>query len=245
MGKEFARKTIEKVRSEGRRFLTELESKDILRVYGIPTTQEKLAKTPEEAASVAGKMGFPIALKISSPDITHKTDVGGVRLGLKTAEEVKKGFSEIVEDVRRHLRNAKIQGVLVQNMVPLGHEVIVGVTKDPQFGPVLMFGLGGIFVEVLKDVSFHLIPATKEDAMDMVKEIKGFPVLQGYRNLKPADLDALTEIMVKASEVVMDLPEIDEMDLNPIFVHEEGAVAVDARMILSEKKNEIQSSTVN
>lgn len=231
---KFAQKIIKRVRSEARCLLTELESNDILRAYGIATTREKLAKTLEEAIAFACRIGFPIVLKVCSPNIIHKTDVGGVRLGLRTVDEVKINYGEIIDDAKRYGKDADIIGVLVQKMVPSGHEVIVGMTKDPQFGPVIMFGLGGIFVEVLKDVSFRLPPVTKEEALEMISEIKGFPVLKGYRNLKSADLDALTEIIAKTSQMVIDMPEIDEIDLNPIFVHEKGAVAVDARIILSK-----------
>jgi acyl-CoA synthetase (NDP forming) len=173
-----------------------------------------------------------VALKVVSPEITHKSDAGGVKLGLKTSRQVEAAYEEILSAVEQKYPHAVIDGISVQKMARPGIEVIVGMTKDAQFGPVLMFGLGGILVELLKDVSFRIVPLEREDAREMIREIKGYPLLEGYRGREPADLSALEEILFKVSRFVDDHPEIKELDLNPIFAYKDGAVAVDARVIL-------------
>ncbi len=223
---------IEEARSQGRTVLTEIESKEVLAEAGIPVARATLARTPKEAAEAATKAGFPVVLKIVSPDITHKSDVGGVRVGLESAAEVQSAFDEIVASVKSKQPEARIEGVAVQPMAPQGVEVIVGMSKDPQFGPVLMFGLGGIFVEVLKDVAFRIVPLEPRDARQMIREIKGFPVLQGVRGQEPADLAALESLLLKLSEFVEAHPEIDELDLNPVFAYKDGCIAVDARIVV-------------
>ncbi|MBM4323253.1 MAG: acetyl-CoA synthetase [Deltaproteobacteria bacterium] len=226
--------TILKLKKEGRQILTEFESKKFLKQAGIPVIETRLAKTPKEAVAISQKMGFPVALKIASPDIVHKSDSGGVKLSLKNVAEVKAAFKEIVIGAQKKNPSASIEGVSVQKMAKPGTEVIVGTSKDPQFGPVIMFGLGGIFVEVLKDVSFRIIPLSRKDALEMIEEIKGYPVLQGYRGKEPADISALVEIILKISKVMEQNPEIKELELNPIFAYKKGAMAVDARIILEE-----------
>lgn len=223
---------IAKARKQGRKFLLEPEAKTICIEYGIPTTKFMLAKTPEEAVEYAEKIGYPAVLKIVSPDVIHKFDVGGVILNLKSPQEVRKAYNKILENVKKHKPNAKIIGVLVQEMAPPSTEVIVGAIKDPQFGQTLMFGLGGIFVEILKDVAFRIAPITKEEAEEMIREIRAYPVLKGYRNMPPADIQAIIQILINTSKLVMDYPEIQELDLNPIMVYEKGAKTVDARVIL-------------
>ncbi|MFQ5710489.1 MAG: acetate--CoA ligase family protein [Candidatus Geothermarchaeales archaeon] len=232
-GRDRALEILEGVKSGGRGLLTEYEAKEVLRAYHIPTTREKLATNEEEAAAFADEIGYPVVLKICSPDITHKTDAGGVRVGMRTPGDVKAAYGEVVENAKKYRSDARVHGVLVQNMVAAGHEVIVGATRDLRFGPVLMFGLGGIFVEVLGDTSFRLAPVTRGEALEMMREVKAFPILEGYRGLRPADLNALADVIVKASGLVVDLPEIVEVDINPVFAHERGAVAVDARIVLS------------
>ena len=217
---------------EKRALLTEIESKELLKDAGVPVVEAKLAKTKADAMSISKKIGFPVVLKVVSPDITHKSDIGGVKLGLKNAAQVGRAYSEILAAVKKHQRKAKILGVSVQKMVRPGVEVIIGMTKDPQFGPVMMFGLGGILVEVLKDVSFKIVPLAKRDARDMIREIKGYPVLEGYRGQEPADISYLEGLIMKVSEFIEKTPEIKELDLNPIFAYKDGAVAVDARVIL-------------
>jgi acyl-CoA synthetase (NDP forming) len=212
--------------------LTEVESKELLKKAGIPVIATKLARSKKEAISISKQIGFPVVLKVSSPDVIHKSDSGGVKLGLANATQVGKAFSEIISSVKRAYPKAKIQGVSVQLMAPPGVEVIVGMSKDPQFGPVLMFGLGGVFVEVLKDVSFRIVPVTERDAREMIKEIKGYPILEGYRGQKPASIAALEKLIIKVSQFVEKNPQIKELDLNPVFAYPDKAVAVDARIIL-------------
>lgn len=217
---------------EGRKSLLETEAKTLCMEYDIPVTRFKLAKDEEEAAKYATAIGFPIVLKIVSPDIVHKSDVGGVIVGIKNLRDVRTGYRQIVKNVKKHNPDAKIAGILVQEMAPAGTEVIVGSIKDPQFGPAIMFGLGGVFVEVLKDVTFRITPITEDEAAEMISEVKAYPLLKGYRNTPPADLKAITKILVNTSRLVTEHPEIKELDLNPIMVYEKGAKAVDARIIL-------------
>jgi len=212
--------------------LTEIESKELLKKAGIPIVETKRARSKKEAISISKKAGFPVVLKISSPDVVHKSDSGGVKLGLANATQVGKAYNEIMSSVKQAYSEAQIEGVSVQSMAPPGVEVIVGMSKDPQFGPVLMFGLGGILVEVLKDVSFRIVPVTERDAREMIREIKGYPVLEGYRGQKPASIPALEKLIVKVSQFVEKNPQIKELDLNPIFAYPDKAVAVDARIIL-------------
>jgi len=217
---------------EGRKSLLETEAKTVCMEYNIPVTKFKLAKNEAEAVKCASTIGFPIVLKIVSPDIIHKSDVGGVLVGIKNQREVRTSYKQIVKSVKKHNPDAKIAGILVQEMAPSGTEVIVGSIKDPQFGPAIMFGLGGVFVEVLKDVTFRIAPITEDEACEMMSEVKAYPLLKGYRNTPPADLTAITKILVNTSKLVMDHPEIKELDLNPIMVYEKGAKTVDARIIL-------------
>jgi acyl-CoA synthetase (NDP forming) len=212
--------------------LTEIESKELLKKAEIPVVEAKLARSKKEAISISKEMGFPVVLKISSPDVVHKSDSGGVKLGLVNATQVGKAYTEIISSVKQAYPEAQIEGVSVQPMAPPGVEVIVGMSKDPQFGPVLMFGLGGILVEVLKDVSFRIVPVTERDAREMIREIKGYPILEGYRGQKPASIPALEKLIVKVSQFVEKNPQIKELDLNPIFAYSDKAVAVDARIIL-------------
>jgi len=219
-------------KKESRKYLLEPEAKTLCMEYGIPVTKFKVATSPEETAKFAEGIGYPVVLKIVSPDVLHKFDVGGVVLNLKNVAEVKDAYDRVVKNVRKHKPDAKIVGVLVQEMAPASTEVIVGSTKDPQFGPALMFGLGGIFVEVLKDVTFRIAPITESDAKEMITEVKAYPILKGYRGQPPADIDAIVNILMNTSKLVMDHPEIKELDLNPIMVYEKGAKTVDARIIL-------------
>ena len=217
---------------KSKNLLTEVESKELLKKAGIPVVEAKLARSKQEAISVSKEMGFPVVLKISSPDVVHKSDSGGVKLGLANAAQVGKAYSEIVSSIKKAYPEAQIEGVSVQSMAPSGVEVIVGMSKDPQFGPVLMFGLGGILVEVLKDVSFRIVPVAERDAREMIREIKGYPVLQGYRGQKPASIPALEQLILKVSQFVEKNPQIKELDLNPVFAYPDKAVAIDARIIL-------------
>ena len=223
---------IDKAKSEGRTILTEVESKQILEEAGIPMARAQLAASREEAVAVARQIGLPVVLKIVSPDISHKSDVGGVKLNLGSEDEVAAAFDEIVAAARRAQPEATVMGVSVQKMARPGVEVIMGMTTDPQFGPVLMFGLGGVFVEVLKDVAFRIVPLEPRDARQMIRDIQGFPVLEGFRGQEPADLAALEDMLMRLSAFVEEHPEIKELDLNPIFAYKDGALAVDARIVL-------------
>jgi acyl-CoA synthetase (NDP forming) len=222
----------DQVKKEGRSILTEFESKKILKQAGIPVVETKLAKTQKEAVSLSQKMGFPVVLKIVSPDVIHKSDSGGVRLSVNSVSEVKKAYDEILKKIKKQYPTAVVHGISVQKMVRAGTEVIVGTSKDPQFGPVIMFGLGGIFVELLKDVSFRVIPVERRDVQEMIQEIKGYPLLQGYRGKEPANIMALVEIILKISKLIEENPQIKELELNPIFIYRDKALGVDARIIL-------------
>jgi acyl-CoA synthetase (NDP forming) len=225
-------KIFEQAKSEGRKFLLEYEAKAVCQEYGIPVTKVKVSKNAEEAAEFSAQIGYPVVLKIVSPDVIHKFDVGGVILDVNSKEEAKNGFNQIVENVKKHKPNAQIDGILIQEMAPSSTEVIVGCIKDAQFGPTLMFGFGGTFVEVMKDVSFRIAPIDKADAREMMTEVKAYPILQGCRGQPPADIETLTQILLNISKLVIDYPEIRELDLNPVMVYEKGAKTVDARIIL-------------
>lgn len=229
---EMARQIIEKAKQEGRSALVEPEAKEILQLYGVPTPEFKVATNEEEAVKFAQEIGYPVVMKIVSPDIIHKSDAGGVKVNIKNDEEAREAFNTIIENAKRYKSDANLWGVIVYKMLPLGKEVIVGMIRDPQFGPAIMFGLGGIFVEILKDVSFRVAPITKEEALDMIREIKAYPILAGARGEKPVNIDALAKFIVKVSQLAVELPEIKELDINPIFAYEDSAVAVDARMLL-------------
>ena len=223
---------IAKAIKEGRKNLLETEAKAICTEYGIPITRFKLAKNEAEAVKFADAVGYPVVLKIVSPDIIHKSDVGGVLVDLKNARDVRNGYTQIIKNVKRHNEKARIVGILVQEMAPPSTEVIVGMTKDPQFGQALMFGLGGIFVEVLRDVTFRIAPITADEACEMINEVKAYPLLKGYRGTPPADIEAISKILLATSKLVMEHNEIKELDLNPIMVYRKGAKTVDARIIL-------------
>ena len=215
------------------RFLTEIESKELLKRAGIPVVEARLATTKKQAVSMGKELGFPVVLKVISADVIHKSDSGGVRLGLGNSTQVGRAYSDIMSSVRQRHPQAAIQGISVQPMAPPGIEVIIGMSTDPQFGPVIMFGLGGVLVEILKDVSFRIVPVTRRDAAEMVREIKGYPILAGFRGQKPASVPALEELIVKVSQFIESNPQVRELDLNPVFAYENKAVAVDARVVLA------------
>jgi acetate---CoA ligase (ADP-forming) subunit beta len=225
-------KIINQAKKEGRKVLLETEAKTICTQYGIPVTKFNLAKNEKEASAYSDQIGYPVVLKIVSPDIIHKSDAGGVIVNLKTETEVKIAYKKIIENAKKYKADAKIIGVLIQEMAPQSTEVIVGAIKDPQFGQTVMFGLGGIFVELLKDVNFRVAPINTEDAKEMITQLKAFPLLNGYRNIPPADIDALSAILCNVSRLIMENPEIKELDLNPVMAYPKGAKTVDARIIL-------------
>ena len=220
------------VKEEKRNNLLETESRELLKEYNVSLPDAILANSPEKAVEAAGKIGYPVAMKIVSPDIIHKSDAGGIKLDLNSKEEVRGAFDEILKNAGNVTTRDKILGTLISPMVPKGQECIIGMIQDRQFGPVIMFGLGGIFVEVLKDVSFRVAPLAREDIDEMVEEIKGYKVLKGIRGERPKDIDAIKDILFKLSEIAVENPEINEIDLNPVIVHEKGLSIVDSRVIL-------------
>ena len=224
-------KIIEKAKKE-KRSLLETEAKELLREYGIPVPDFKLIKSEDEIVGLAKEINFPIVMKIVSPDIIHKTEAGGVKVGIKDEKEAKAAYQDIIYKVKKYKKEAKISGIIAYSMIPQGTEIIIGIMKDPHFGPVIMFGLGGIFVEILKDISFRILPLEERDAEEMISEIKGYQILKGIRGETPKDVKSIRDVLMKISQLVMDNPEIKEIDLNPIFVFEKALQVVDARMIL-------------
>ncbi|MFW6244805.1 MAG: acetate--CoA ligase family protein, partial [Fibrobacterota bacterium] len=231
-------KTIKAYRSRELNEIGELDAKAIMKAYNFDVPPGTLATTVEEAGRFADELGYPIAMKISSPDILHKSDVGGVKIGLANRQAVEDAFELMMLRVNRKKPDADLRGVLIEKMVMGGREVILGMNKDPQFGPVLMFGLGGIFVEVLKDVCFGLAPITAEEAMKMIRSTKSYKLLTGARGTKPVDIAAIVQNLQRMSQLVMDFKEINEIDINPLMVGPEGdgAFVVDARIIISKEK---------
>jgi acetyltransferase len=218
--------------------LSEHESKALLKLYGIPVTMEKVADSAEAAERCAEQIGFPVAMKIDSPDILHKTEANAVRLGVHSGKGVVKAYEEIMAAATRYNPEARINGVVVQEMITGGREVIAGMSQDPQFGPIIAFGLGGIFVEVLKDIALRVIPVSKSEAQKMITEIRGYPILEGTRGNRPADIEALTDLLQKLSRLAEDFKEeIAEIDINPLVVFDQGqgAKALDALVVLNKK----------
>ncbi len=223
---------IEKARSDGRDLLVEPEAKEVLKEYGIEVPEFEVLTSEEEAVEFAEEHS-PIVMKIVSPQVIHKSDSGGVKVNVQGEEEAKEAYNEILDNVKDYDPDANIIGIIAYPMAPEGKEVIIGINKDPQFGPVVMFGLGGIFVEILEDVSFRVAPIDEEEAEEMMQEIKGYPILAGARGEDPVDLDALKEMIVKVSKLANEIP-VEELDLNPVFAYKDNAVAVDARLMLEE-----------
>lgn len=222
VNKSKVKKIFADVKKEGRINLLEEEGQEVLRAYGFPLPKSILAKTPNEAVRVATKIGFPVVMKIASPQIIHKSDAGGVKVGLNSKQEVKKAFNEIIKNAKKYDKNATIKGVLVQEMVKGGKELIIGSKQEPGFGPVIMLGMGGIYVEVLKDVTFRLAPVTDREADDMINSIKTKKLLEGVRGEKPSDVKKLSELIQRLSALVTDFAEIKELDMNPVLVMEKG-----------------------
>jgi acetyl coenzyme A synthetase (ADP forming)-like protein len=238
MNQETVRAILGRARDGQRTNLTAAEAAEVCRAYDLPVPADRVAADASAAVAAAAEIGYPVALKVLSPDISHKSDAGGIRLGLTGEAEVRRAFDEIVASARAYDSAARVEGVLVQAMAGGGREVIVGATTDPTFGKVMMFGLGGIFAEVIRDVTFALAPVTPERAREMFTEIKGYPVLAGARGEVGVDFDALAGIVSRVSQLVTDFPEIAELDLNPVFASPSGAVAVDARIAVGAVANE-------
>jgi acetyltransferase len=236
--REKALKIIADARADGRDSLTEVEAKQVFAAYGLPITQNYLAKTEDQAVELAQKIGYPVVMKVVSPDILHKSDAGGVKVNVKDEQGVREAFKTIMANSKAYKANANIHGIVIQEMAPWGTEVILGSVNDATFGPTMMFGLGGIFVEVLKDVTFRVTPVSSNQATRMIGEIRGAPILAGARGEKPRDRDALAKTICQYSNMVLDLAdEITESDANPVLVYEngQGLKVVDARIILKKK----------
>ena len=223
------------VRDDGRVKVGDAEARQIMEAYGFTIPQSELARDPDEAVAIAEKIGYPVVMKVTSPDILHKTDIGGVKLNIMSASDVRDAFDLLMYRAYRYMPQAEVWGALVQEMVPQGKEVIIGVNRDPQFGPLLLLGLGGIYVEILKDASFRIAPVARWEAEEMIGELRSAPLLHGIRGEKPSDLEAIVDCVLRVSQLAVDFPEIVELDINPLMVHEEGkgAVALDMRLILS------------
>lgn len=231
------RSVIDRVRSEGRVTIGDAEARDIQKAYGLKIPDSRLASTPDEAVKIAAELGYPIVLKIASPDILHKTDVGGVRVGLRSATEVRDAFELMVYRAQRYIPEARIWGCQVQEMVPSGLEILVGMNRDPQFGPLVTFGLGGIYVETLKDVTFRIAPFSSQEAKQMLSEIRSHALLDGVRGEPPVDKESIIETLLRIGQLVQDFPEIVELDINPLIVYPEGqgAISIDMRLVLSRE----------
>ena len=223
------------VRAEGRTAIGDAEAQTILKAYGFTTPKSDVAPTPDEAVALCKEIGYPVVAKIASPDILHKSDIGGIIVGVSSADEMREAFDTLIARAKEHQPDATIWGVQVQEMVSNAREIIIGMNRDPQFGPLVMFGLGGIYVEVLKDVTFRVAPMSRIQADEMVRAIRSFKLLTGVRGQAASDLGAVVDAILRISQLVTDFPEIAELDINPLLVREQGqgAVAVDMRLILS------------
>ena len=230
--KDAVRKILDAVKADKRNSLTAPEGKLVCDAYGIPVPKEGVAKSAAEAVKLASGMGFPVVMKIVSPDILHKTEAGGVMVGVKTAEDVEKNYATILANAKKYKADAKIEGIQVQQMLLGGQEVIIGAVTDGSFGKLVAFGLGGVLVEVLKDITFRLAPATKQDALSMLDGIQAHEMLKGVRGSDPANRDAIADIIVNVSQLITDFPEISEMDLNPVFATKADAIAADVRIVV-------------
>ena len=230
--KDAVRKILDLVKADKRTSLTAPEGKLVCDAYGIPVPKEGVAKSAGEAADIATDMGFPVVMKIVSPDILHKTEAGGVMVGVKTAADVEKNYATILANARKYKSDAKIEGIQVQQMLLGGQEVIIGAVTDGSFGKLVAFGLGGVLVEVLKDITFRLAPATKQDALSMLDGIQAHEMLKGVRGSDPVNRDAIADIIVNVSRLITDFPEVNEMDLNPVFATKDGAIAADVRIVV-------------
>ncbi|MDP6426506.1 MAG: acetate--CoA ligase family protein [Rhodospirillales bacterium] len=222
-----------RARKEKRTVLTEIDAKQILIEAGINCIDTRLAVDKGQAVAASEEIGYPVVLKVSSVDITHKSDAGGVKLGLQDRDAVERAFDDIMDSCRAFSSDADIEGVAVQGMAKPGTEIIMGMIKDANFGPIVMFGLGGVLVEVLEDVAFRIVPIGKADAVEMTNELKGKKLLEGYRGQAPANVHILQEMLLRLSDFVNATPGIEEIDMNPVFAYQDGATVVDARIILS------------
>ena len=216
-----------------KRNLTEAEAYEVLSKYGIPVPKYSVVSSEEEFLKLATRLEFPLVMKIVSPDIVHKTDIGGIEMNISNLEQIKNAYTNIIYQVRKNQPEARIKGMLFYKQAPKGIEVIVGMIRDPQFGPTVMFGLGGIFIEILKDVTFRVCPVERADIEEMLTEIQGIKMLQGYRGQARCDVNSIIDIILQISRLALDFPVIKGIDLNPILVYEKGALVVDAKVFLN------------
>ncbi len=228
---EKIRLILDAVKKEERSILNYEESREIMKIAGIPLNEMKIAKNRDEAIFEANNIGYPIVLKIISKEVLHKSDAGGVKIGIKSDAELNEAYEEMMKNIKQHYPNAIIEGVSIEEMVE-GVELLIGTNTDSQFGKMIALGIGGIFVEIYKDISFRLIPITKEDVKEMINEIKGKKLLDGYRGMPIVDKEKLISLTLKVSQIIEENPSIKEMDLNPIVATNEGLKAIDARIIL-------------
>ncbi len=236
--RDVVREVIDRIRSEGRVTIGDAEARDIQTAYGLRIPESRLAASPDEAVKIASEIGYPVVLKIASPDILHKTDVGGVRVGLSNATELRDAYELMVYRAQRYIPDARIWGCQVQEMAPSGGlEILVGMNRDPQFGPLVTFGLGGIYVETLKDVTFRIAPFSYQEAEQMLKEIRSHALLDGVRGQPPVDKEAIIDTLLRVGQLVQDFPEIVELDINPLIVYPEGqgGISIDMRLVLSRE----------
>jgi len=235
VNRDRVRKVLAQARAEGRTAVGDVEAREIMEAIGIATPQTFLARSPAEAVRLAEAIGYPVVVKIASPDVLHKTDIGGVTLNLTNSEDVRRAFDLILYRANRYMPDAEVWGCLVQDMVVGGKEVIAGMNRDPHFGPLMMFGLGGIYVEALHDVSFQVAPLDRRGAREMIGAIRGHNLLRGVRGERPSDLTALTGALLRLGQLAIEFPEIAEFDINPIVVFEEGqgVTGIDMRLVLA------------
>ena len=222
---------IERAQKESRNLL-EPEALELFEAYNLPVPAYELVQTKEDASKAALRIGFPVVIKVVSPEVIHKSDVGGVKVGLESAEAVSEAWDTLMDSVKKNVEGASINGVLVCSQVEKDLECILGMTKDPQFGPALMFGLGGIFVELLKDVSFRVLPISRMDAQKMVEETKAYQLIKGIRGQQPKDMEAVVDFIMNCAKLIEENPVIEEIDINPIAVLDKGVAALDARVLL-------------
>jgi acetate---CoA ligase (ADP-forming) subunit beta len=225
---------IQKALQEGRSSLLIPESQQICKLHHIPTPVSHVVQNVDEAVTKGNEIGFPVVLKIISPQILHKSDVGGVVLGIADEAALKNAYPKLIVDVRKHNPNAEVLGVLIEKMMPPSTEVIVGGIRDSQFGPSIMFGMGGVFTEVYKDVAFRVAPLDKIDALNLIHELRGSKIFEGIRGQPPADMDALVDVLIDVSSLMLQHSAISQLDLNPVIAYPDGAVAVDTRIVLAK-----------
>jgi acetyl-CoA synthetase (ADP-forming) len=231
-GRETFLKYYTLAKDENRDFLLENEAREVCKAYGVPLPEGGFARNKEEAVLIAEKIGYPVVMKVISPQVIHKSDVGGVKVSISSEEQVSEAYDVISESVKKHVPKAEIKGMLVAKMADKGVETIVGLKRDAIFGPVVMFGIGGIFVEVYRDVTFRVCPIEGRDAEEMLNEIKGYKLLKGFRGMPRANIDALKRVILATCTLGMENPEIGSVDLNPVLVNEKAALALDTRIII-------------